>query len=274
MRICVRCSRDASNAAARLSQGSLDLFDRLRPADLASLGSAPGVKTADAGPGPATDHLWFNLNDAKADGTRLDNTPKHAWCSDRRFRVAIAHAIDRETIAASTLRGLATPMYGFLSPGNKLWLSSTLPKIAHDPAMSERLLAEAGFVKKGTPDAPELYDANGTAVEFTLIVPAENEPRKMMAAIIQEDLAKLGIKMQIAPIEFRAVTERWTKTLDYDAILLGLSITDLEPSSLGSFLLSSSDSHQWHPREQKPAIDSIKKVLARYQALYAPVCPG
>lgn len=84
-----------------------------------------------------------------------------------------------------------------------------------------------------------LSDAAGNAVEFTLIVPAENEPRKLTAAVVQEDLAKLGIKLQVVPLETAKLTERWQATYDYDAVLFGLSPTDLEPSSYGNFLLSS-----------------------------------
>jgi len=57
-------------------------------------------------------------------------------------------------------------------------------------------------------------------------VPTENEPRKLMAAAIQSDLAKLGIKVQVAPVEGQNVTERQNQTFDYDAILLGVSLTD------------------------------------------------
>ena len=70
------------------------------------------------------------------------------------------------------------------------------------------MLTDAGFKKDGTADAPVLTDAAGNAVEFTLLVPAENEPRKLSAAVIQQDLAKLGIKMQVVPIENAKVTER------------------------------------------------------------------
>jgi peptide/nickel transport system substrate-binding protein len=93
-----------------------------------------------------------------------------------------------------------------------------------------------------------------------MIVPQENEPRKLMAATVQEDLAKLGIKVEIAPIEFKAVTERWTKTYDYDAILLGLSVTDVEPSSFANFLTSTGEAHQWQPNQKTPATDWEKQI--------------
>ena len=252
---------DANNVLTRLEQGTMDVFDRMRPADHATLaGRQSAIKASDAGPGLSTDHIWFNLNPAKANGERLDSGAKYKWFSDKRFRQAVSHAIDRTTIAATTLRGLASPMSGFVSPGNKKWLSESLPPIKTDVARANALLSEAGFVNKGTAEAPELYDATGVKVEFSLLVPAENEPRKLMAAVIQEDLKKIGITMQVVPLEVQGVTERFGKSFEYEAVLFGLSVSDLEPSSYSNFLLSKAATHQWHPSQKVPATDWEREI--------------
>ena len=251
---------DANQARVGLDQATIDIVDRIRPTDYASLLNAGGaVRAFDAGPSLGVDYIWFNLNPAKADGTPL-NQVKLAWFSDSRFRKAVSMAVDRDSIAGSTLQGLATPLYGFVSPSNRIWANPDLPKIAYDLVQAASLLEEAGFTKRGAADASELVDAQGNRVEFSLLVPAENEPRKLMAAVIQEDLAKLGIKMQVVPIEFAAITNAWTKSHEYDAILLGLSVTDLEPSTYANLLLSSGDAHQWRPNQNSPATEWEAKV--------------
>ena len=169
-------------------------------------------------------------------------------------------AVDRDSIAKSTLQGLATPLYGVVSPANRIWANPDLPKIAYDLVQAASLLQEAGFTKRGAAGAPELFDAQGNRVEFSLLVPAESEPRKLMAAVVQEDLAKLGIKMQVVPVEFAAVTNAWTKSYDYEAILLGLSVTDLEPSTYANLMLSSGGAHQWRPNQKSPATEWETKV--------------
>ena len=252
---------DSNQALVGLNQNSIDIVDRIRPADYASLLNAAGpVKAYDLGASLGVDYLWFNLNRSKPDGTALNNSPKHAWFSNEKFRRAVSMAVDRNSIATTTLQGLATPLYGVVSPSNRTWANPNLPKIDYDLTRAASLLGEAGFVKRGTAEAPELFDAQGNRVEFSILVPAENEPRKLMAAVIQEDLAKLGIKMQVVPIEFSAVTTAWTKTYEYDAILLGLSVTDLEPSTYSNLLLSSGDAHQWHPNQKSPATEWEAKV--------------
>lgn len=251
---------DANQARVGLDQATIDIVDRIRPTDYASLLNAGGaVRAVDLGPGLGVDYIWFNLNPTKPDGTPL-NPGKSAWFSDARFRKAVSMAIDRDSLAKSTLQGLATPLYGVVSPANRIWANPDLPKISYDLVQAASLLQEAGFAKRGTAAAPELFDAQGKRVEFSLLVPAESEPRKLMAAVIQEDLAKLGIRMQVVPIEFGAVTNAWTKSHEYEAILLGLSVTDLEPSTYANLMLSSGTVHQWRPNQKSPASEWEAKV--------------
>ena len=251
---------DPNNTFAQLGQGGLDIGDRIRTNDFIELNKANGpVKGYDAGPGLAIDHIFFNLNSAGPNGP-LNNDVKRAWFSNAQFRTAIATAIDRDSITNTLLQGLATPLYGFVSPANRVWIKSDLPKINYDLNAAAKMLTDAGFKKSGTTEAPVLQDAAGNNVEFTLLVPAENQARKDMAAYIQQDLGKLGIKMNVVPLDFPTVTDKWTKTFDYDAVLLGLSQTDIEPSSYGNFLLSSGSQHQWQPKEKQPASDWEKRV--------------
>lgn len=266
---------DPNNTAARLQQGTIDIADRIRTSDFAALKSADGpVKPYDAGPGLGTDHIWFNLNTSRKEGSgsdgqpsdgkviQLDNTPKYKWFSSKNFRRAVAFAVDRGSIAANQLQGLATPLYGFVPAGNKTWLDPNLPKKEYSLDQSRTLLQQAGFVQRDNGGKPELFDAEGNRVEFTLIVPSEDEPRKLAASVIQEDLAKLGIAMQIAAIERKAVTERWSTTFDYDAILMGTTQTGTDPAGFSTFLKSSGSVHQWHPKQEKAATEWEAKIDA------------
>src|SRR5262245_14358083 len=102
-RLVIEVVKDANNAFARLQQGSLDIFDRLRPADFSELKAQPGVtQVFDLGPGLQTDHLLFNLNGGELKGKPVVSPVKLAWFNDTRFRQAVSHAIDRQTIASIT----------------------------------------------------------------------------------------------------------------------------------------------------------------------------
>ena len=265
---------DPNAAVARLTSGALDCVDRVRAGDYAALrggsggeGGAP-VRAYDLGPGLGTDYIVFNQNPVGKGGGGPDAS-KRAWFADERFRRAVAHAVDRESIASSTLQGLATPLYGVVSPGNRQWAAGDLPRAAYDLERARALLGEAGFNARGGGDAPEMFDPQGRRVEFTMLVAATNEERKAMAAVIQEDLGKLGIKAQVAPVETGELMRRVLQSHDYDAAILGLIVSDLDPSSYSNFLKSSSENHQWAPRQPRPAtewearIDELVAALSR-----------
>lgn len=244
---------DANNALVRLQQGTLGIYDRIRPADYAALRAQRGsVQVFDSGPGLNTDYFWFNLNTGEREGKPIVNPVKHTWFSDVRFRRAVSSAIDRENIASTTLQGLATPLYGFVSPGNRAWVAKDLPRTAYDLEKARALMREAGFTLRDAQDGPELSDAKGNRVELTMIVPAESQPRMQMAAVVQQDLAKLGIKIQIAPIEFGELLRRISQSYDYDAALLGAITSEPDPSSYVNLLRSSSSSQHWHPKQARP----------------------
>ena len=244
-------SQDAT--FTRLKEGGLDFVDRTRASDYAALRAEAGsVRAVDLGPGLTTDHIFFNLNSPER--TKLPEE-KRAWFSDVRFRRAVSHAIDRESIAAGTLQGLATPLYNFIPPSNRDWVAADAPRTEHDLERARALLAEAGFAMRGTAEAPELYDAGGRRVEFTLIVPQESAARVQMATALQQDLGRLGINMQVAAVEVGELNRRMLQSFDYDAALFGVTVTDFDPSSYSTLLASSSPQHQWHPAQTSPATD-------------------
>jgi peptide/nickel transport system substrate-binding protein len=260
-RLTLEITGDANAALTRLTQGGLDVIDRIRPTDYSSLRTGSGqVRAHDLGPGLNTDHLWFNLNEGERDGKPVVDPVKRAWFTDVRFRRAISYSIDRVSIANSILQGLGTPLYGFVSPGNRVWVATDIPRTEYNLDKARETLREAGFQLRGSGDQAELLDARGNRVEFTLIVPVENEPRKGMAAIIQEDMARLGIKMQVAPIEFQALTARWQQSKDYDAVLLGTSVSEPDASPYATYLMSSSGQRPWYPKKPVPTEDWEKRL--------------
>ncbi len=260
---------DPNNAMTRLQQGTLDIIDRIRPTDFAALQNAQGpVRALDLGPSLYADDLWFNLHEGAKDGKPYVVPAKHAWFRDVRFRRAVSHAVDRDSIAANTYRGLATPLYGFIATGNRAWVATDLPRTEYDLTKARTLLHEAGFTTKGTEQAPELYDAQGNRVEFTMIVSSENEQRMNSALVVQDDLRKLGMNVQVAPIQNTQLQNRINQTFDYEAVLYGTSATEPDPSSYADALRSSSAQHFWYPQEPKPATDWEARLdeLATQQA--------
>jgi ABC-type transport system substrate-binding protein len=80
---------------------------------------------------------------------------------------------------------------------------------------------------------------------WTLIVDGTVAVRKDMATIIQEDLSKLGIKVNVAPLEKNAFVEMIQKSPNYDAAIHGYTPSDAEPSTLISGLKIGGGQRYW-----------------------------
>ena len=173
---------------------------------------------------------------------------KKDWFRSRNFRQAMSMAINRSDLARVAYRGHATPSIGLLSPANKLWFDQSLKSQAYDPNGALELLKQDGFEKNGD----ELRDKHGIRVSFSLITNAGNKARESMGSLIQQDLRQIGVKVSFVPLDFPSILERFTKTYDYDACMLGLTNVDLDPNAQMNVWPSFADMHQWNPAQKTP----------------------
>ena len=89
----------------------------------------------------------------------------------------------------------------------------------YNVAESKRLLASIGF-KDGNGDGV-LEDTRGNPVSFQLKTNADNTMRVATANFIRDDLAKVGIRVILTPIDFNSLITNLRSDLQYEAILLG-----------------------------------------------------
>jgi peptide/nickel transport system substrate-binding protein len=98
-----------------------------------------------------------------------------------------------------------------------------------------------------------LRDRQANPVEFSVITNAGNLSREKMAAMIQQDLGSIGIKLNVVTLDFASLIERLTKTSAYEACLLGTANIDLDPNLQMNIWMSSASTHQWNPSQKTPA---------------------
>jgi peptide/nickel transport system substrate-binding protein len=109
-------------------------------------------------------------------------------------------------------------------------------------------LQRAGFRRRG--DA--LLDPDGHKVEFSLITNAGAKLNERMLALIQQDLAKVGIQLNVVTLDFPSVIERITRSFNYESVLLALTNVGLDPNDQMNVWVSSADNHQWNPNQKTP----------------------
>ena len=97
-----------------------------------------------------------------------------------------------------------------------------------------------------------LKDKDGNVVVFSIITNSGNKYRERMAVLIQDDLQKIGIHVNVVTLDFPSLIERMTQSFDYEAMILGLTNVDLDPNGEMNVWLSSSENHQWNPQQKTP----------------------
>jgi peptide/nickel transport system substrate-binding protein len=238
----------------RFQSGETDIITRLGAENFSVLSRQQhGYTTTDAGAGLEYNFLFFNLNDL-GEKSSTDLTQKQKWFRNVKFRQAVSAAIDRDAIVRLVYQGRGAALWGPVTPGNRRWVDAS---ILHWPRSLERartLLTEAGFSWSTTQDGEStLIDSDGKPVGFSILTSSSNADRTKMATLIQDDLKKLGIHVQVAPLEFRSLIDRVTQTKEYDACVLGLASFDADPNADINVWLSSGGTHLWNPSQAHPA---------------------
>ena len=167
---------DAITESLELEKGSGDVAINSLPMDsLAVLATRPNLAIEDT-PGTQVQYLNFNLSDP--------------LLKDARVRQAIACAIDRKQIIQTLLQGRGQVAESLL-PVSHWAYTGDVARYDFDPQRAARMLDEAGL--KPGPDG----------VRFHLTMKSSTqEDVRMLAAVLQQQLAGVGIALDLRSYEF------------------------------------------------------------------------
>jgi len=227
----------------RFRRGELDIVNKLDPEMYDRLASETPRSVVDAGPSLDWEVIFFN---------QVDTAPlpdyKRRWFRSAEFRRAISEAINRDDIARVVFRGHAKPAAGPVSASNHFWFNAALkPPVYSSSAALERLEHD-GFRRSGD----TLLDREGHKVEFSMITNAGNKSHERMLALIQQDLGKLGVQLNVVTLDFPSLIERISRSFNYESVLMAFTNVDLDPNAQMNIWLSSAANHQWNPNQKSP----------------------
>ncbi len=167
---------DAITESLELEKGSGDVAVNSRPMDaLPVLARRPNLRLADTA-GTEIQYLAFNLR----------NPP----LNDARVRQAVACAINRPLII-NTLLGGHAQLASSLLPANHWAWNGDVAHYDYDPARALHLLDEAGYRP----------DHNGIRLHLTMKTSTQEDTR-LLAAVLQQQLGKVGIALDLRSYEF------------------------------------------------------------------------
>lgn len=224
-RVAFRFQRDRTLLWQLLRKGEVDFLYRLLPDQQVEVHESPdfargkGFRYLDW---LGTDYVFFLYN------------LRRPYLADRRARQALTMLMNRQAYVPKVTRGFARLITGPHWSATPAY-DETIPPWPHDPARAEALLDELGW-RRG-PDGVRARD--GVRFQFGLLVPAGSRVTEQLATLVQQDLKRAGIVMELAPIDWSVFGERVRKhAFDATAYLLN---NDLEQDVYDVFHSSQSE---------------------------------
>jgi peptide/nickel transport system substrate-binding protein len=147
---------------------------------------------------------------------------------DPRVRRGLTHAINRDALIEALMFGYAEPATGPVLPFSPL--NPEMQPLAYDPEAARRLFAEAGY----TPGPDGTLQGPQGPLRFSIMV-SENRLRQDLATVIQNQLADVGVRMELRVMEFQTLLAQH-RARDYQAVLSGWSMDNfrVDPTPLFS----------------------------------------
>ena len=205
-KIVLRFYRDSGDALAALARGEIDATGGLSPQDA---GRARTLKNVDLLSLPTNDFTALFLN----------VRPNHAVFTDRVVRQAIATAIDRGRVLQVAADGRGTIADEFV-PSSSWAFVRDVPRITMSVANAKAMLDAADWKDH---DGDGIRDKGGVALRFSIAT--SDEPARLAAARqIADDLANIGIGVQIRAVGFAELVDKVARQRDFDALLVGITV--------------------------------------------------
>jgi len=205
-RLVYRAIPEPATLLTELETGGIDLYPGMSPQFAPRVRASARARLVDY-PDLSYEHIIWNTRRWPFSGARV--------------RRAMTRAIDREGLVRAVRAEYGRVARSTVSP--ELWMHDPAAGggMGYDTAAARRLLAEAGFADRDGDGVLEAED--GRPLRFVLTVPHGNQERRDIAQIVQSDLRKLGVAMELREVEFNTMIARISdpRKRDFDAVVLG-----------------------------------------------------
>jgi peptide/nickel transport system substrate-binding protein len=204
-KIFIKIIPNETNLLLQFLKGEIDVIQSIPPSQIERFENNPKIKLFKF-PHLSYEYIGWNL--------------RNPIFKDRKVRQALSYAINVDEIIKTILNG-----YGVRSTSpfpSIFWVhNKKLKPYPYDTLRARKLLNECGWRDTdGDGILDKIIDGKKVNFQFTLITNAENQTRREIAAAVQHDLAKLGIKVNIQVYEFNTFI-RHILTKNFDAVLSG-----------------------------------------------------
>jgi peptide/nickel transport system substrate-binding protein len=218
-RVIFLTARDPEAQLNLLLDGTADLFESVPPVSgPMRLAAAPAIRLV---PVPSFSVLYLLFNQ-RAPG---DRSRPHPILGDVEVRRAIATGLDRLNLARSTYGRFALPAEAPVAQAH--WTRSVVQQAAsYSPAAARAILTRRGWADR---DGDGILEKDGVPLVLRLSVPSTSATRAILAPQVQEQLRRIGVRVEIDRLDFALFLERRSRG-QFD---LDLSAANMDPAPSG-----------------------------------------
>lgn len=166
---------DVNTEILALKSGAVDVIaNTLPPSQVSVLAKTHGITVQNV-PGLGYNFLTYNVT--------------HKPLNNVLVRQALAHAVDDTTLRKVVLDGEGVSTGGVpIAPVLKQWVDPSLKEYSFDPAMSRKLLQQAGYKANASGQFP---------LSFSLVYSLQDPVTSAMAPLIRSEAAQAGITISL-----------------------------------------------------------------------------
>lgn len=193
-------------------------------------------------------YLMFNLN--------------HPILSSLQLRKALAHAVPLEQIITTVFLDQASITHVPFSPKLKSLVNDTLKGYPYQLEKTKELLAAEGWEDT---DEDGILDkqigAEAVPLEFTYLYNSENNNRKAVGLVLQNEFKKIGVKLNIQALEWSVYLQK-VRGGDFEISYGGSVSPPVSPNFSGAFHSKSANGGRNYANYQNPMVDSLIDAMA------------
>ena len=180
----------------------------------------------------------------------------------RQVRLALSHAIDREAIISSVVQGYGKACTGPYSPLMSAYNPAVEP-VAYDLKLASKILDADGW-KLGKDG---IREKGGKKLQFGLITNNGSDVRKRIVLILQQQFAKLGVKVDVQTYEWSTFLSNYVNKRNFDCLVMGWQLS-LDPDLYAIWNSSQTGEEQFNFISYKNA--EVDKLLDEGRVTFDP----